>query len=79
MLRATMAIDSPIERTTLSSTFIPLKKTSVQAKPGMKKTNMNPRSILIIGNRSRKGKANPNSSLSQSTCNISCPQIFQLG
>jgi len=81
-LRVTIAMDSPKERTILSMIFICLKKTSVQAKPGRKNTNMNPRSALTMGSRSKKGKANSNNSLSgdkKSMPYISCPQIFQFG
>jgi len=62
-LSVTIAIDSPKERAILSMIFICLKKTSVQVKPGRKKTSMNPRSALMIDRRSRRGKANSNSCL----------------
>ena len=62
-LSVTTAIDSPRERATLSMTFICLKKTSVQAKPGRKKTSMNPRSALRTERCSRKGKTKSNSCL----------------
>jgi hypothetical protein len=38
----TRAMDKPIDRTILSIALNFLKKTSVQANPGRKKTNMNP-------------------------------------
>ena len=77
-LIVTTAMDSPKERMILSMTLTCLKKTSVQAKPGTKKTNMNPRSALRMGSRSRKGKANSNSSLSQSTPYIPVHKYFNL-
>ncbi len=66
-LSVTTAIDSPKERATLSIIFSCLKKTSVQVKPGRKKTSIIPRSALMIGKRSRRGKANSNSSLIESS------------
>lgn len=80
-LSVTTAMDRAKERATLSTMVIRLKKTSVQAKPGKKKTNMNPRSALITGKRSRKGKTNPKRSLigdSQSMPYISSRPIFSL-
>ena len=62
-LSVTTAIESPKERTILSRIFICRKKTSVQAKPGRKKTSMNPRIALRTDNCSRKGKANSNKPL----------------
>lgn len=62
-LSVTTTIDSPKERTTLSSTPSCPKKTRVQAKPGKKKTTANPSIALMTGRRSRKGKAKPNNSL----------------
>ncbi len=62
-LSVTTAMDSPKERTTLSSTVTCLKKTRVQTKPGKKNTTRNPSIALMTGKRSRKGKAKPNSSL----------------
>ena len=59
-LRATMAIDSPTESPTLSSIFIPLKKTSVQAKPGRKNTMIIPRSALNPGTTSKIEKSGDN-------------------
>ena len=58
MLSETKAIDRPKERTILSMIFTRLKKTSVQAKPGRKKTSINPRIARMVGKRSRKGMAN---------------------
>jgi hypothetical protein len=69
-LSVTTAMDNTNERATLAMTFICLKKTSVQAKPGRKNTNMNPKIALTMGKRSRRGKTNLTSSLigfSQST------------
>ena len=69
-LSVTTTIDNAKDRVTLSKTFICLKKTRVQAKPGRKNTTMKPSIALITGNRSRNGKTNPKSSLigdSQST------------
>ena len=60
MLSVTIAIDKPKERAPLSMTFISLKKTSVHAKPGRKKTSIKPRIALMAGNFSRKGKINSN-------------------
>ena len=57
MVSVTTAIDSPKERTTLSTTFIRLKKTNVQAKPGKKNTSMKPKAALMMGTLSRKGRA----------------------
>ena len=59
-LSVTTAMDRPKERAILSITFICLKKTSVQAKPGRKKTRTNPRIALITGKRSKKGNTNSN-------------------
>ena len=81
-LSVTIAMDSPKERAILSMTLICLKNTSVQAKPGKKKTNINPKSALMMGKRSRKGRANWKSSLtgvSQSMLYISSPPTFSLG
>lgn len=66
-LRVTTAIDNPKERAILSMIFIRLKKINVQVKPGRKKTSINPRNALIIGKRSRRGKANSNSPLIESS------------
>jgi len=62
MLRVTMAIDRAIERATLSSTFIPLKKTSVQAKPGRKNTMIIPNNALKTGTASNIEKSGYNQS-----------------
>jgi len=80
ILSVTTAIDSPKERTILSMTFICLKKTNVQAKPGTKNTSMKPRAALIMGTLLRKGRAKAKISLigdSQSTLYIP-PSIFSL-
>ncbi len=61
MLSVTRAIDKPKESTILSMIFIRLKKTSVQAKPGIKKTKINPRIARTMGMRSRKGRTKSNS------------------
>jgi hypothetical protein len=58
MLSVTNTMDKPKERAILSIIFICWKKTIVQAKPGRKKTRINPRSALITGKRSKKGRAN---------------------
>jgi hypothetical protein len=58
-------------------TFICLKKTSVQAKPGKKNTIMNPSIALMTGKRSRKGKAKPNSSLIGDNQSIPCLPVYQ--
>ncbi len=82
MLRVTTAMDSPKERAILSMIFICLKKTSVQAKPGRKKTSTNPRSALMKDKRSRNGRANSENSLigvNQSMSYISSPSVFRLG
>jgi hypothetical protein len=63
MLSVTTTIDSAKERVTLSMTFIFLKKTIVQAKPGRKNTNMKPSIALIMDKGSGEAKANPKSSL----------------
>ena len=55
-ISVTTAIDNPTERTILSMIFSRSKKTSVQAKPGRKKTSINPSPALIMENRSKKGK-----------------------
>jgi len=60
MLSVTNAMDRPKERAILSMIFTCLKKTSVQAKPGRKKTSIKPRIALMAGNFSRKGKINSN-------------------
>jgi len=72
VLSVTVAIDKPKERASLSIIFIclPLKNTSVQAKPGRKNTSMKPRITLMAGKLSRNGMADPMMSLiadSQST------------
>ena len=72
ILSVTAAIDKPKERASLSTRFIclPLKNTSVQAKPGKRNTSMKPRTPLMAGMLSRKGTADPMTSLipaSQST------------
>ena len=63
-LSVTTTMDSPKEITTRSRTFICLKKTSVQAKPGRNRTRAKPSMALITGTCSRRGKTNPTSSLS---------------
>ena len=60
ILNVTKAMDKPKERTILSITFTRLKKISVQAKPGIKKTRIKPRIALMAGKRSRKGRTNSN-------------------
>jgi len=60
ILSVTRAMDKPKERTILSITLTRLKKISVQAKPGRKKTSINPRIALMKGKRSRKGRINSN-------------------
>lgn len=54
--RVTRAMDSPKDNTTLSITVSCPKKTSVQAKPGRKKTSRNPRNALRNGTCSSKGR-----------------------
>jgi hypothetical protein len=79
MLSVTTAMDKARERTILSMRFICLKKTSVQAKPGRKKTRINPRNALMMGKRSRKGRANSNICLigdNQSISYLPSPLIF---
>jgi len=49
MLSVTTAIDKAKDRAILSRTFICLKKTSVQIKPGMNNTRMKPRIPLSRG------------------------------
>jgi len=83
ILSVTTAMDRPRERAILSITFIclPLKNTSVQAKPGRKKTNVIPSIALRMGKRSSKGKTSPVNSLSgdsQSTPCISSPSILHI-
>jgi len=83
ILSVTVAIDKPKERASLSIIFIclPLKNTSVQAKPGRKNTSTNPNIALMMGNLSRKGRANSMISLtgdSQSTPYGSSPLIVSL-
>ena len=56
MLSVTTAIDKPKERAILSRTFTCLKKTRVQAKPGIKNTKMKPRIPLMTGKDSTKEK-----------------------
>jgi len=60
MLSVTRAMDKPKESTIRSMMFTCLKKTSVQAKPGMKNTMTNPNIARRMGNRSKKGKIDPN-------------------
>ncbi len=72
ILSVTRAIDRPRERASLSTIFtcLPLKKTSVQAKPGRKNTSMKPRAALMMGKLLRKGRASSKTALigdSQST------------
>jgi len=62
-LSVTIAIESPKERATLSTIFICLKKTSVQAKPGRKNTSIIPKSALIMDKDPNKEKPNSKSSL----------------
>lgn len=68
-LSVTTTIDNAKERVALSITFIRLKKTIVQAKPGRKKTNMKPSIALIMDKGLRKANANPkNSVIGDSQC-----------
>lgn len=60
MESVTRAMDKPKERAILSRMFTFLKKMSVQAKPGSRKTMINPRSALMTGRRSRKGRITSN-------------------
>ena len=76
MLSVTKAIESPKERAILSMTFICLKKTSVQAKPGKTKTITDPSTALRTGKRARKGKRDSNISLIESTAYVNSPLIF---
>jgi hypothetical protein len=66
-LSITTAMDSPTERTTLSLTFIRLKKTSVQAKPGKKNINIKAKSALTMDKPSRVEEVDSSIPLSQST------------
>lgn len=65
ILSVTKAIDSPKDNAILSMTLIcfPLKNTKVQAKPGRKKTSINPKRALMTLKRSRKGKIKSTKSL----------------
>jgi len=54
--RVTKAMDRPKDNTTLSITVSCLKKISVQAKPGRKKTKQRPRNALRNGTCSSKGR-----------------------
>jgi len=54
--RVTRAMDRPADSTTLSITATRRKKTSVQAKPGRKKTSRNPRDALRNGTGSSRGR-----------------------
>jgi len=63
MLRVTRAIDKPKDRAILSKTFICLKKTSVQAKPGRKNTKTRPRIPLMPGKDSSMEEINPKASV----------------
>jgi hypothetical protein len=56
ILSVTTAIESPTERTSLSSRLICRKKTSVQAKPGRKNISTMPRIALTPGRDSSSGK-----------------------
>jgi hypothetical protein len=76
-LSVTITMDNPKERTTISMTFIRLKKTSVQVNPGKKNTNMNPSIALMMGKRSRMGKANPKSSLIGVSQSMLCLPLYQ--
>ena len=71
MLRVTTAMDRPKERAILSMRFIFLKKTRVQAKPGRKKTSVNPRSALMMGTCSKKGRVKANNCRIESNKSIS--------
>jgi len=66
ILRVTMAMERPKERAVLSTAFIclPLKNTSVQAKPGRKNINIKPSIALMIERLSRTGSRKPAISLS---------------
>jgi hypothetical protein len=79
ILSVTTAMDKPKEGAILSMRFICLKKTSVQAKPGKNKTMIHPRSALMTGKRSTKGKANSNIALigeNQSMSYLPSPLLF---
>ena len=62
-ISVTTTIDSAKDRRILSKTFICLKKTRVQAKPGRKNTKMKPSIALMTGKRSRNGETDPKSYL----------------
>ena len=66
ILRVTMAMERPKERAVLSRRFIclPLKNTSVQAKPGRKNIKVKPSIALMIDRLSRTGNRKPAISLS---------------
>jgi len=61
-----MAMERPKERAVLSRAFIclPLKNTSVQAKPGRKNINIKPSIALMMDRLSRTGSRKPAISLS---------------
>jgi hypothetical protein len=80
MLRVTRVMDNPIEMASLSMIFIclPLKKISVQAKPGRKNTSNTPKIALTAGKLSRKGRKDSKASLtgeSHSNPYVSSPEI----
>jgi len=79
MLSVTTAIESPTERATLSTAFICRKKTSVQAKPGRRNSNVKPRIALGMGTDSRKREIRLTASLSQSKPYVSSLSIFSTG
>ena len=55
-LSVTIAMDSPKERASLSMTFTCLKNTSVQAKPGRRKTRINARIDLMTSRPPEAGR-----------------------
>ena len=77
-LSVTSTMDRANDRAILSRALSCLKKMRLQAKPGIKKTNIKPSIALMAGKPSRNGKTNLKSSLtgeSQSTYFIPLYQL----
>ena len=76
ILRVTMAMERPKERAVLSTAFIclPLKNTSVQAKPGRKNTSTKPSIALMTPKPPEAGSTD-----SQSTVYSSPAPVLSMG
>lgn len=77
ILSVTTTMDSARERVTLSMISSSLKKTSVQVKPGKKKTSISPSIALMMGTCSKNGKIKPKKALIGDSQSIPCVPLYR--